>query len=70
MRGAGRPSHRGSETTPEPCGATQLRNGLWERGTRRPWTYSLRKPGTSMSSSETRSFLISVSSAETRGRLS
>ena len=35
-----------------------------------PQTYSLRKPGTSMSSSDTRSFLISVSSAETRGLLS
>jgi|GEM_PF-3625666 len=31
-------------------------------------TYSLRNPGTSMSSSETRSLRMSVSSAETRGR--
>jgi len=50
-----------------------LRNGLWGRGTVSPTparAYSLRNPGTSMSSSLTRSLRMSVSSAEIRGRLS
>ncbi len=69
--GGGCPSHKGSRSHDGAHKSAQLRDGLWGRGTHpRPNNYSLRNPGTSMSSSDTRSFRMSVSSAETRGRLS
>jgi hypothetical protein len=68
--GSGAPLTEAHGTTLRTLQANQLRDGLRERGTR-PFptveTYSLRKPGTSMSSSLTRSLRMSVSSAESRG---
>jgi GNAT superfamily N-acetyltransferase len=67
---AQRPLVEGHRTISAPGPAAQRASGGGAPDAPPPQDHSLRKPGTSMSSSETRSLRMSVSSAEIRGRLS